>query len=256
VDADLLVPLGRLGQAEEALSANGLRPLLGKAALSEHEPHARMFVAEDGAEAIDLHWTVRGAGAAPEVVWKALDRESAPLEVAGLPIPVPGEAARALLVALHAAQHGPQGLVQLDDVARAAERIPLDVWRRAAALAEELEAVQAFAAGLRLAPRGRDLLATLAIRAGPTMDLAIRAQGNVPVARGLLRLSQTSGAGQKLRLLAREIWPTPSFMRSWMPIARRGRWGLAVARAYRPLWLGIHLGPALLALRRASSTKR
>jgi hypothetical protein len=42
-----------------------------------------------------------------------------------------------------------------------------------------------------------------------------------------------------------------SFIRAWSPLARRGRVGLAVAYAYRPLWVLWRVGPAVWALARA-----
>jgi hypothetical protein len=43
--------------------------------------------------------------------------------------------------------------------------------------------------------------------------------------------------GDRLRLVAGEIAPSPGFMRAWQPVARRGRTGMVAAYAWRPFWL-------------------
>jgi hypothetical protein len=129
--------------------------------------------------------------------------------------------------------------------------VPRDIWEAAATLADRLGALPAFVAGLRLAPTGEAILQSLDVSAPLTVELALRGQGDLPVALGLSRLIQTRGVAAKTRLLARELWPTPAYMRVWSQFARRGRVGLAAAYVIRPIWLAWRLGPALLAQWRA-----
>jgi ABC-type Na+ transport system ATPase subunit NatA len=253
VDVDLLVPAGRRGDAAAALEAFGLRPLLANAAPSEREPHAETFV-DTARGPVDLHWTLKGIGAEVESVWPVLSRDREEMRVGGARIPVPGPAARVLTIALHAAQHGPQGGAHLEDARRAVERLPRSIWEDAAALARELDALAAFAAGIRQPPAGERLLRELGIDVEMTLDLAVRAEGDVPTIRGLSRLRDAQGAGARTVLLARELCPTPAFMRRWSAIARQGRLGLATAYAIRPLWLAWHLVPAYRAYRRAAAS--
>lgn len=256
LDADILVPPDRRDEAKAALAGIGMREVLSGAAPSEQAPHAVTFAAESAGGTIDLHWTVRGAEAEPSTVWSSLSRGAALLQVAGTAIPVPAEPARALLVALHAAQHGPLGPVQLNDIELAVENAAPDVWRRAVVLAEETGSLPAFASGLGMASRGDDLLGRLGVAVRPNAALAVRAQGEVPLALGLAELADAPGMRARLRLLARELWPTASFMRRWSPLARRGAPGLLLARVYRPFWLAVHLPAALRALRRAMKVGR
>jgi hypothetical protein len=129
--------------------------------------------------------------------------------------------------------------------------VDLSVWRRASQLATDLDAVPAFVAGIKLAPGGERLVEELGIEAQPTLDVAVRAEGDVPVLRGLMRLGETRGIAAKLRLLARELFPTPTFMRLSSPLARRGPLGLTAAYAVRPLWILWRLPAAFRAYRRA-----
>jgi hypothetical protein len=48
-----------------------------------------------------------------------------------------------------------------------------------------------------------------------------------------------------------KTFPPPAFMRAWSPLARRGALGLALAYAWRPVWLVVHSGAAVRAWRRA-----
>ncbi len=55
------------------------------------------------------------------------------------------------------------------------------------------------------------------------------------------------GVAARVRLMLRKAFPSPQLMRTWKPLARRGRVGLALAYAWRPPWLIWQLGPALRA---------
>jgi hypothetical protein len=156
-----------------------------------------------------------------------------------------------LTIALHAAQHGPQGSNPRADAERAVARLPQSTWAKAAALAAELDAIPAFAAGIRAVPGGEALLYDLRVVAEPTVDLTVRAAGDVPMLRGLAQLDQTPGIASKARLMVRELFPTPTFMREWSRSAAQGRLGLFAAYAVRPFWLAWRFIPAYRAYRRA-----
>ncbi|MDP9270163.1 MAG: nucleotidyltransferase family protein [Chloroflexota bacterium] len=253
-DVDLLVPVHEHARAAKVLTGLGLRSVLGDASPSEQAPHAETF---EGAEGdVDLHWTLRGIGASPEAAWGALNRGREEMELGQTAVQMPGPAARALTVALHAAQHGPQGPTQLGDIERAVSGLPRSTWEQAITIADELDAFPAFAAGIGLAPGGERLLGELGISAELNLDLAVRREGNVPVIRGIARLRETSGVAARGRLLARELVPSRTFMREWSAVARRGGVGLAAAYAIRPFWLAWRLPPAYAAYRRARRAAR
>src|SRR5262249_10236269 len=124
-------------------------------------------------------------------------------------------------------------------------------WSAAASLARDLDATEAFAAGLRLTPTGRRLADELGLPVAASVDTLLRARSAVPPAEGMERLARTPGTAAKLRLLGREIVPSPEFIRAWWPPARRGRLWLAAGYARRPVWLAVKVVPATRAWRRA-----
>lgn len=242
-DIDLLLPSEAAGPAEAALHGLGFR-------LAGGSP-ARAWIRRDDGVAVDLHTTLVGVGSSEEAVWRELSAGARRLRVGGTEVDVPDDTGLAFHVALHAAQHGVQAAKALEDLRRAVGRFPAATWEQAALLARRLEAVSAFAAGLRLVPEGVALAATLALPEGGSPEVALRAASPPPTAMGIYRLATTPGLRGKARLLAAELAPAPTFMRAVYPIARRGRAGLAVSYLWRPLWLVWHAGPAFRAWRRA-----
>jgi hypothetical protein len=105
-------------------------------------------------------------------------------------------------------------------------------------------------------PLGQELMDRVHLEGDVDALSAMRAAGVPPVAGGLERLRTTHGLGPRIRLLARELVPTPSFMRTWSPLARRGPVGLALAYAYRPVALAVELPAALRAHGRARRSVR
>ena len=114
-----------------------------------------------------------------------------------------------------------------------------------------LDAIPRFVAGLSMRPHGRELIRRIRLDAQIDVQSALYARGIPPVAGGILRLTATPGFRAQARLLARELFPTRSFMRAWSPFARRGGLGLALAYCYRPFWLVGKLPAALRAHREA-----
>jgi hypothetical protein len=205
---------------------------------------------------VDLHTALLGIGLAPAPAFDALTRSIASFELDRGAVPVLETRARALHIVLHAAQHGAWERTSLEDLRRALERLPDEIWADAAALAAEVDATTAFAAGLRLLPKGANLAERLGLSTALTTLVAMRAATAPVVSEGLMSLAATPGLVAKMRLIAREVAPTSAYLRTHFPFARRGRLGLALARVWRPIWLLLHLGPALLAIRRARRASR
>lgn len=235
VDSDLLVAAHNSEVASSTLAAIGFRPEPADLLPGDPPLYARSW-RRDGA-IVELHDTLVGAGVSPGELWAVLVTRTEPMELRGSEIAVLDEPARALHVALHAAQHGMAWGRPLEDLRRALERIPEASWQRAAALADRLAAAEAFAAGLRLRSEGRVLAARLGLSEVASVEVALRAASAPAAAKGFERFTRIPGAHRKALLLIHKLFPAPAFMRAWSPLARRGRLGLATAYAWRPLWL-------------------
>jgi hypothetical protein len=147
------------------------------------------------------------------------------------------------VAALHNAHHGARWERAVPDLERAIERIPVEDWRAAAALANDLGAAEAFAAGLALTSAGAELAARLGLDPRISLEYRMRAEGGSFGAWALHR-ARTAGSWRERAAVVREVLaPTPSAMRQFFPLARRGRRGLVVAYALRPLRLAIGAVP-------------
>ena len=249
-DVDLLIAQPDRDAAERVLEDLGFA-LVALDVLPHDRPHhARTWVRPLGA-AVDLHHTLVGVGAPSDVVWTTLTEgtEWMPLGEARVEVlPVP---ARALVVALHAAQHGLGAEGPLEDLRRALELLSFENWEAARGLALKLEALAPMAAGLRLLPAGRTLAARLELGDVRSVETVLRSESAFTMALGFDWLSRTSGVRPRMKFLARKLVPQPAFLRAWSPLARRGRSGLAAAYLWRIIWLLIHAGPAYVAWRKA-----
>jgi hypothetical protein len=248
-DADLLVPPSDWLQAQQILLELGFEPELDRLAHPRMEsPTSYPF--HRGEDHVDLHCTLWGIEATPEQTWETLSRETEPKQVGGRPLLVLAPAARAMHVALHAAQHGALNTKMTTDLERAIDQLPLDLWRAAASIATQLDATPAFATGLRMVPAGRVLASRMGLDGVRSVPAELKLSGT-PLAQGFEHLASTSGLRTKLALIARELAPTPAFMRWWSPVARRGRAGLAAAYMWRAIWFARHAVPGYTAWRRA-----
>jgi Uncharacterised nucleotidyltransferase len=234
-DIDLLVRESDLGRAEAKLREHGFR-------FVHDDWHGRVW--QRGPVSIDLHRRLAGAGADSGLVFDTLLAGSEWLELGRGRVRIPAAPARALHLGLHAAQHGPDHEGPLEDLRRGLTRISESTWQEAAVLTDTFESGHAFSAGLGLLPEGEELRLRLGLE-GQSRE------PEPPVTAGLLRLSATPGARAKATLLTKELFPTRAYLRAHVPLARRGRSGLWLARAWRPIWLLLRLGPALIAARRS-----
>jgi hypothetical protein len=202
--------------------------------------------------AVDLHHTLATVSAPSALVWQRLWCGARTVDVTGGRVSVPGPVGSALIVALHAAQHGIVASKSLDDLERALVVLEPDVWRQAAGLAEELGAAAPFALGLRLSEQGR----VLADRLELTDEKVPREQrlvwGSAPGAAFSIEwLAGTRGVRARVAVLARVLAPPPEYMRDAHPLARRGRVGLLVAYLVRPVVRAGRIPGGLRAWRRA-----
>ncbi len=250
-DADLLVPPAEHSRAISALGRIGFHPRISDPLERGSVPHAVHLVrparsrGATAPESIDLHLSFAGVNAPANQFWRSLSADRDRIELFGRPVDVPAVRARLTLVALHAAAHGRPHERSQRDLRRAVSRFGLADWSGAVALAREWDALDFFVVGLCLDPEGVRLLSELGIAHEPSTTAAMRGMGMPRAQRGLEQLDRTSGAGSRLRLVLRKVFPSPELMRIWKPIARRGRLGLALAYLWRPPWLLWQLVPAL-----------
>jgi hypothetical protein len=173
---------------------------------------------EQGPLLIDLHWRLPGCDAPPPAQWEALSRAHDWMDLEGARVAVPARPALALHLAIHAAQHGGGDLKAMADLGRGVERWPPEVWRSAAGLADELEGMDVFAAGLRLLPEGERLAAELDLPETATATWEIVNRASRP--RGTFHLrafSEARGARERADVLRRSLFPT----RRWIELHHR-----------------------------------
>jgi hypothetical protein len=248
-DVDVLVPLDRLDAARDVLRALGYREGASPPPPPGTIEHAApWFRLHDGA-VIDLHHSISGPSIEPRRVWHVLAERSVELDLRGHALRVPDIPSRALIVALHAAQHGPGVPQPQEDLRRAIALDDDEIWRQAAWIAGRLDATAQFADGLGLSPEGTALVERLGLSGDGMLAAA-------PTALGFQRLATTSGTVPKLAIIARELVPSPRFLRWWRPWTRRGRLALAAGYAYRMGWLIAHAPSGWSAWRAARRAPR
>jgi hypothetical protein len=169
------------------------------------------------------------------------------MQVAGTTVKILGPAARAFVVATHAAQHEGQASKAGEDLRRAIDKAPLEVWQEAARLAERLHATPTMSVGLSLAPGGAALADRLGLVNPALARAATREGSRAGMAIGFERLARTNGWGARLRLIKRELFPSRDFIYGWSSLARRGRRGTAAVYLWRPVWLLASAVPGLVA---------
>ena len=260
-DSDVMVSPAQADEAVAVLRSLGFGPYYAEPSGAYSEAmgakHASCWARDwPGGALVDLHDSVAGACADKATVWAALTRETATLRVGDALIEAAGPAANALIVALHAANNGPEHERSCEDLSRALEVAGADTWVAAARLAAETGADEMFAAGLRILPRGRELAERLQLAPPVTVDVLLRSGGAPDGAVFLDHLAATTSWSGRARLLGRALVPDASYMRNHHPLAARGRAGLAAAYGVR---LGRRLAgalPALLALNAAQREAR
>lgn len=240
-DVDVLVSRADMAEAREALTALGYldaspTAIFGVDDVAEVQ-HAETWNrrGREGPLLIDLHWRLPGSEAPPEACWDALLRHRTWLDLEGRRAPIPGKEGLAFHLATHAAQHGAEDRKAMADLDRGLERWSVEVWRAAATLAEEMEGVAAFAAGLRLHPAGEKMAGELGLPATDKRTWEILNRKARP--RGtfhLEALGQARGLRGRANVLRRSLFPTRRWITRQYPWADGG--GLRLWAAY-----GMHL---------------
>jgi hypothetical protein len=251
-DIDVLTSPEHRERAEHALAELGYTPY----SLGAPAQHAQTWEIAGRRLYVDLHRSLVGIDADEETAWRALSAGTEEIVVARTPVTVLGAPQQALVVALHAAQHGAQVANPAQDIARAVVQVPDSTWADAADLASRVDATPAFGAGLRSAPGGAELATRLGLPTRTTVDTELRASTAPDLTLALERLATMGGLRGRSRFVLAKLFPAPAFMRASSPVARRGLAGLVVAYLWRPLWMLSRAPQAVLAWRRARRASR
>jgi hypothetical protein len=256
VDCDLLVSPEDVRRAEQTLERLGFQREGLHSIRHDWDRYADSW--RGPTAAVDLHHSMIGIGVSPTEFWRVMSGSTESMVVGGADVEVLGPGCRAFAVVIHVAKDGSRRSKARHDLGHAVTRLPLETWREALQVADQLDAREAFAAGLRMEPTGRELAARLGLpEVTPPVDVAIRRHGGAPpLAAGVNWMITTPGVGNKLRVIGRKLVPPPAFMRSWKPIARKGTIGLAIAYVWRPFWVLWHVVPAVRSVLRARRAAR
>lgn len=250
-DCDLLVRRSDLALAEATVAGLGmLRDNAGERLRPKWERHHHSWRHDKRHFDLELHWTLIHVGADPETLWEVCNRDSSAMDVGGVEVYNPADPQLALILALHAAQHGVQWDRPQEDLRRAVEVLGLEVWRAAAQRADELDATPAFAAGLRLIPSGVALANALALSDEPSFEVLLTTGRAGEEARQVDLFLRAPDPVAKARVVLRTAFPSVASMRS-RHIAAYGHVGLALAYAMQPIRLVRKIGLGLRGWRRA-----
>lgn len=196
-DCDVLVPEKGRSAVEALLRRLGYASYTALA--SEQHWHRQSDRAE-----VDLHRAVRGVHATHDVFWRAMWEHRDSIELRGQQIRVPDPPATALVVALHAAQHGAVVGHTTEDLSRALQRWDANVWSRAAGLAREVGALLEFRQALATLPAGIERLDELGLEPRVTARSVMRERG-IEVPDYLL---EALPARERATILMRRLWPS------------------------------------------------
>ena len=228
-DIDLLVAPGDLQAARTAFVELGYRNASELVAVDDigEVIHEEAWIATPaGARypvVVELHLRLAGANAPAPHAWEALKARSTSIELGGSHVPILDRAGLAMHLATHAAQHGQQYVKGRRELARALDRWPLDVWRGAASLADEIGATEPFAAGLRLVEPGALLAEHLGLPSTGPLDWQLR-QVQRPRGRSHLQaFLHAPDLRTRARVVRRALLPHPGWMVRQYPWTRNRR---------------------------------
>lgn len=254
-DIDLLVCPDNFAEATRTLRSLGYRDLLQERRFGlssgKTDSHAKHFRRYAGRRAeVDLHRGFVWSTMDPYATWRLLSEHTDTMIIGGTGVIVLAPTGLALVVALHAAQHGPAA-AQREDLDRALRRFDETVWRHAASLAGQLRVEDAFAAGLRLSVNGQRLAKRLGLTESASVEVTLLASGNTLLALPMNQLRSERSLRRRIALLYGKLVPSAEYMRIGYPFARRGVLALVYSYFYRAVKLARLLPRARRALKAA-----
>ena len=189
-----------------------------------------------GEVCIDLHSRLVGVPPArAQQAWEVLTASLDTLTIHGTDLPVFRPPARALHLPLHVAQ-SPDADKPLRDLARGLKAFDVQIWESAYDLAVQVDAVPAFALGLRRLPQGVALAERLALPRWTAAESWLRLRGAPQEALALERLRSLTGIAERWRHVTSLLSVVDA------TVARPGRWRRRAVVAGRmilavPVWL-------------------
>ena len=244
-DIDVLVAPDDRQAARAALEELGYRNASARVGVDDIGGviHAETWLATPaGARypvAVDLHLRLADANDPAERVWEAIRARSTRIELHGRQVPTLDRPALAMHLAMHAAHHGHAYLKGRRELLRALDRWPLEVWREAARLAAEIEATEAFAAGLRMVEPGVELAKTLELPPTSRLDWEVRQSARPRGRFHLQAFLQAPNLRTRAHVLRRALFPHPRWMVRQYPWAQDRR-----ARMFAAYLLHLARSPA------------
>jgi hypothetical protein len=257
MDCDIWVPPHAREAASSALGTMGFMPHDYEESLPDWwQEHAFTWSREADGVVVDLHRTLQGAGVDAEACWRIVSERAEVIEVAGQAVPILAPPALFLYVTLHAAHHGEGWAKAISHVEAGLGAVDRHDVVAALELAQRLNAVDSFAAGLRLTSAGAATADQLGLGGPGSVTVALRASAPPPVALGIAQLADAKSVRGRLQILIRKAAPPPAFIRHWWPAAGESRRMLVIAYMYRPIWLLRMMPRAIGAWRAARRSAR
>jgi hypothetical protein len=167
-DCDVLAAPDRFASAGRAMGAAGFHLHSDEATHPEVLDQGRSQIWHRLPEDvwIDLQWRLPGFGLAPGLAWERLWDGRETMNLRSGNVAVAGEPARTLHLATAAVPADSESRKALIDLERAIVRLDPDVWRAAARLADQVDAMPALRAGLNRTSAGASLAARLGLTLG------------------------------------------------------------------------------------------
>ncbi|MFP5373265.1 MAG: nucleotidyltransferase family protein [Actinomycetes bacterium] len=232
-DLDLLVPPADEAAVVELLGDVGFEPLLRADTAHVLSPEEQPLRNRHGVD-VDLHIALKGVRLAPEKAWEILSASTVPWNWAGCTVPALAPHARAMHLALHVAQGGLADAKAAADLRLGLARLEHPTWEAARDLAGELQALDAFTAGLAALPEGREPARRLGLAALSDVEYQMRAASVFKPAVKLERLLADQSWPQRLATARAHLFPSADGLRMLDPVGTTTRWGLARARVRHP----------------------
>jgi hypothetical protein len=230
VDLDLLVHPDDHRGVIELVARKGFHCRGAGSRRGEMSDHASEL--ELGSVLVDLHRRIPGIGLDPCAAFERLWDFRASLSIRGGDIWTLAPVHRAVHLALHPVETWDGNTGPLTDLERGLAVLPTELWRAAASEAAVLDALPAFAQGLRLVDRGRDYAKAFALPDTPPLDYAPPL-----VVRRLREVFELPTFRERVSAMVNELVPSRSFLRGTSALARRSTVGLVLAYLIRPAGL-------------------